>query len=115
MTYSKKGNFYIVTRHDSLLAVVLVRGVQVASPVFKTLPPVYNFGNKLDPAKVLAAVQEGIAEANVTYGTDFQASEIHHVEDDARPETLYKQMVINLIKRIVTNGEFTESQYKHAP
>ena len=72
MTYSKKGNFYIVTRHDSLLAVAFIRGGKVASPAFKTLPPVYNFGNKLDPAKILAAVQEGIAAANAIFGTDFQ-------------------------------------------
>lgn len=114
MTYSKRGKFYVVARHNSFLAIVLVSGESVAAPAFRTLPPVHNFGNKLDPAKVLDAVQEGIAEANAIYGTDFQASEIHHVEDDARPESLYKQMVMNLIEQIVTGAEFNASQYIYA-
>ena len=116
MTFGKSGRFYIVTRHNSFLAVELDNSGLADEPVVIPLPAIYNFGNKLNPERVVIEVLKGVDEANQLFRTNYSVREIHYVEDDTPPESFYGDMVKKLIQRLESgeNVKHYQHGYKYA-
>ena len=113
MTFFKSGRFYIVTRHDSFLAIEFAKEGVIREPVVRTLPPINDFGYRLNSAQVLIEVTKGVNQANHKFQKNYVVKEIHYVEDDAPPESLYSDMVRELIQILESDDSLKEINYKY--
>lgn len=95
------------------MAVELVKEEVTGEPVVTTLPPINDFGYKLNPAQVLIEVTKGVNQANRKFQTNYAIKEIHYVEDDTPPESFYGEMVRELIQVLESDDNLQEHNYKY--
>ena len=62
----------------------------------------------LDEKAIVAAIQEGVAEANKELGANYAVSEIAYVQNDTKPEVVYGFMALSILRHLHSNGAFIE-------
>jgi hypothetical protein len=68
----------------------------------------------LDEAALIASVLEGVAEANVRFGSKHSVTHIKYVANDTKPEAIYGFLALEIIKRLETGGDFQQGTNPNA-
>lgn len=110
MQFLRIGEFLAASRttgpRHNLLQLLLTTE-PVANPVCERLPPRGGCVHlPLREELVVAAVLEGILEANQELGTSYAAVHIRYVENDTRPEEIYGVLALLIVRHLVADGEF---------
>jgi hypothetical protein len=102
MQFQHRGNWHSISRitgprHNYLALVLRTEGESEEATV-TALPPRGRCAHSpLDSAKILAAVQAGVAEANREHGAHFFLASVEYVSNDTGPEEVYRQMARMLV------------------
>ena len=76
----------------------------------KCLPPQGECKHEpLDEQALVAAIQEGIVEANKELGASYAVSEIAYVQNDTKPEIIYGFMALSILRHLHSNSTFIEA------
>ena len=112
MIFSKRGGFYQVLRvtgpRHNFLAVELATGPQEAYPQVGSRPGFCSGHGELDPAAIVSAVLEGLALANGTFNTSYEATSIEYHVGDNPPEEVYGVLAFQIVERLVSGGFLVE-------
>ena len=112
MRFSKRGAFYQVSRvtgpTHNFLAVELATTPQRTPPQIEALQGFCNGHEELDPAEIVRSVLEGLALANGTFNTEYEATHVQCHLGDNPPEVVYGVLAYKIVERLVSGGEFVE-------
>lgn len=61
----------------------------------------------ISASDVMEQVQAGIQEINKQFGVNYAASQIQYVPADTPSQTIYKELTMEILKRIIEKGSFT--------
>lgn len=61
----------------------------------------------ISSSDVVKQVQAGIQEINQQFGVSYSASQIQYVPADTPSQTIYKELTMEILKRIIEKGSFT--------
>lgn len=76
----------------------------------KCLPPQGECKHEpLDEKALVAAVQEGVAQANKELGASYAVSGIAYVQNDTKPEIVYGFMTLSILRHLHSNGAFIKA------
>lgn len=111
MRFSKDENFYQVSwisgpRHN-FLAIAFAENDDRSEPQIQMLPPRGECRHTaLKEDEILNFVQQGIAEANRAFKTNFRVNCIKYVENDTSPEKQYVMLAYRIIERLAAGDMF---------
>jgi hypothetical protein len=63
----------------------------------------------INPSDVEEQVQAGIREINQQFGVNFVVKEIQYVPADTPSKTIYKELTIEILKRVITESSVRQS------
>ena len=112
MDFMRIGEFLAVSRitgpRHNMLQLKLGAGPQ-GMPICEALPPQGGcIHEPLDEAKVVAFVLEGVADANLKFGSQHSVTNIRYVKNDTRPEVVYGFLAHEIVKHLQSKGEFRQ-------
>ena len=112
MHFSRNGEFFSVSRitgpHHNLLQIRLSKGDADATAL-ECLPAIGSCTHPpLDSDKLLVAVLEGIAKANLELGTAYWAAHVRYVGNDTPPESVYGFLALSIVRHLESGGTFVE-------
>jgi hypothetical protein len=61
----------------------------------------------INSVEVMAQVLEGIEEINNQFGLNYAVRQIQFIPADTPSKTVYKELTIEIFKRLISEGEFT--------
>ena len=64
----------------------------------------------LDPKAIVAAVKEGLIEANQALGSAYSVSHIRYIQNDTKPEAVYRFLMLSIIRHLHLGGAFAASR-----
>lgn len=63
----------------------------------------------LDESALILAMQDGIAQGNAEFGTNYSVSHIQYVENDTKPEAVYAFLAFSIVRHLAQGGQFHQS------
>jgi hypothetical protein len=116
LQFSRRGDFYqgAMTTGPGhwLLALKLSSGTEHANPRVERLHPIGECHHRaLDEARVLAAVVEGVAQANRRHRTTWAVTYIQYAGNDTPPESRYGLIAELIVDRVHAGAPFDENEF----
>ncbi len=103
MRVTRRGDFYLATRitgprHNLLALRFAAEGELVARPLVTDRSPTGD--GELDESTLVVAALAGVAAGNLELRTDYVVAALEYRRDDTRPESIYTDLAIEIVRRI---------------
>ncbi|WP_411878457.1 hypothetical protein [Polaromonas sp. YR568] len=104
MNFQQVGEYLVATRITGPTHNILQ--LQFASypdspPSIQALPGVGPNQAALNSQEVLRQVVAGVAAANMEFKSGYRVGKVRFVENDSRPESVYKELAAFIVRRVV--------------